>query len=150
MNYFKKQSIDELATYYTSNFPKFRDHLKIFPETKSVLGKLKQNSLKVGLVTNTFSQSTKEILAHFNLIDYFDTIVSGDDVKRGKPEPDLMIEACRRMKVPIKDTILVGDTKNDMVAGKRAGCFTIGFKIDGDARIENLNEVLKFVDIATK
>ena len=40
----------------------------------------------------------------------------------------------------------MGDTKNDMLAGKRAGCFNVGYRIDGDRRIENLNEIMEFVD----
>jgi phosphoglycolate phosphatase len=54
--------------------------------------------------------------------DLFDTIVSGNDVERRKPAPDLLIEALRRLGHPADETVwYVGDSTTDVVAAKEAG-----------------------------
>jgi len=68
-----------------------------------------------------------------------------DDVKRRKPAPDMILKACKILKVKPKNTILVGDTKNDMIAGKRAGCITVGYKMMGDYRIDKLYSITRFL-----
>ena len=68
-----------------------------------------------------------------------------EDVKRRKPAPDSVLKACRLLNVKPKDAILIGDTENDMIAGKRAGCATVGYKIRGDFRIKNLKDILKLI-----
>ena len=74
-----------------------------------------------------------------------DVIVCGDEVKNGKPAPDLMLKACEKLKVDPKDTISVGDTDLDIIACKKAGCYAVGFKIDGDKKIDNLKELLEMI-----
>ena len=66
-----------------------------------------------------------------------------EDVKRGKPAPDMIVKACKMLKVKPQHAILIGDTRNDIIAGKRAGCIVVGYKIKGDYRIEGLNDITK-------
>lgn len=141
--FFKKQSIREIESAYNFYFKKRQNHVILFPEVISVLKKLKSKRIKIGLITN----STKEIaygnLNHFKLKKYFDAVVTMNDVKKRKPNPEMILKACRILNVNPRNTILVGDTKNDMIAGKRAGCTTVGYKVKGDYRINRLNEILK-------
>ena len=81
-------------------------------------------------------------IKHYKLKKYFKAIVTVDDVKRGKPAPDMVIKACRILKVNPKNTILIGDSKNDMAAGRRAGCISVGYGINGDYKISSLKEIL--------
>ena len=69
-----------------------------------------------------------------------------DDVKRRKPAPDMILKACKLLRINPKNTILVGDTMNDIIAGKRAGCVTVGYKVKGDYRINNLNQILSMLN----
>ena len=79
---------------------------------------------------------------------YFDAIICGDEVDHGKPDPEMMLKACKRLGVETKSAVLVGDTSADITAGKKAGCFVLGLKIgDGDKRVESLGEVEKFLGI---
>jgi HAD superfamily hydrolase (TIGR01549 family) len=121
----------------------FIDKIKVFPEVKKVLSTLKPK-FKIGLVTNTPRKNTISALDKFSLTAYFDMIVGGDEVEKGKPYPDIILKACKLLKVEPKETILVGDTKSDVLAGRRAGVFVIGLKVQGgDKKIENLSELLK-------
>ena len=121
-------------------FRKNIGHARIFPETKSVLKKISRKT-RIALITNTPKKILKLVLIHYKIARYFNAIVTIDDVKRGKPAPDMALKACKLLKIKPENAILVGDTKNDMLAGKRAGCVTVGYKINGDYKIKRLNGI---------
>ncbi len=133
---------NKLAVKY---FNKNKAYVKFFPETKSVLKKLSNSKVKIALITNTPNKILILVLKHHKIKKYFNAIVTIDDVKKGKPAPDMVLKACKLLRVKPENTILVGDTKNDMLAGKRAGCITVGYKTDGDYRINNLQQIEKFI-----
>ena len=107
--------------------------------------KIREKRLKIGLVTNTYKKSVKKTLEYHKIKDYFDAIVCGDEVEKDKPYPDEIIEACKRLKINVDEAILVGDTKNDIIAGRAAGCFVIGYNIMADLRISGLSDLLEMV-----
>ncbi|MBI2656773.1 HAD family hydrolase [Candidatus Woesearchaeota archaeon] len=128
--------------YFSKNYK----YVKIFPQTKSVLKKLSNSKAKIALITNTPNKILNLVLKHHKIKKYFNAIVTIDDVKKGKPAPDMALKACRLLRVKPENTILVGDTKNDMLAGKRAGCITVGYKTKGDYRIDNLESITRFLN----
>ncbi|MEM4347686.1 MAG: HAD family hydrolase [Candidatus Altiarchaeota archaeon] len=127
-----------------SQYYKFVDKLRVFHGAEEIL-KIAKEKFKVALVTNTPREITIFSLEKFSLLNYFDVVVAGDDVKNAKPSPDMILKACKRLKVKPENSILVGDTYADVIAGKKAGCFVIGLKIDADIKIENLEDVRKFL-----
>ena len=136
--------------------------IELFPEAKEVLSRIK-HKFKVGLVTNTPKKNVSKILEHFQLADLFDVVITGDDVHEGKPNAEMVIEACRRLNVKPENAILVGDTESDFQAGKSAGCTVIGIgtgvgagvdtkscvktDIEIDMHVETLNELLSLAPL---
>lgn len=135
--------LEDVKKFYFDNFDSFKENLRLFPNTKETLTILKNKKLKLGLVTNTPKKQAYKLINHLKLKEYFDVVVGGDEVEHGKPDPDMILLACRILGVKPRDSIYVGDTNVDIIAGKKAGCFTIGFKIDGDDRIDDLSEIEK-------
>ncbi len=142
--YFKGKTVKKVVSLYNINFDKRKKYVRLFPNSKIIIKKLKKQ-IKLGLISNSTKSIVLTILNHYKLTKYFDVIVTMDDVKRRKPAPDMVLKACRKLKVKPKNTILVGDTKNDMSAGKKAGCITIGYKVKEDYKIERLSDVTKFI-----
>ena len=138
--------------------------IELFPNAKEVLSRIK-HKFKVGLVTNTPKKNVSKILEHFQLADLFDVVITGDDVHEGKPNAEMVIEACRRLNVKPENAILVGDTESDFQAGKSAGCTVIGIgtgtgvgagvdtkscvktDIEIDMHVETLNELLSLAPL---
>lgn len=137
------KSVDKIKEFYFNNFDEFEKNLKLFPKTKETLAELKNKKLKLGVVTNTPKKQASKLLEELNLTNYFDVIVGGDEVEHGKPAPDMILLACKKLKIKPEDSVYVGDSDTDMIAGKKAKCLTIGFKIDGDKRIDDLTELLE-------
>lgn len=143
--YFKGKTIEEVVNAYNINFQKNAKYIKLNPQSKSILDKIKKQKIKLGLITNSSKSIASKVLNHFKLNKYFYVIMTLEDVKRRKPAPDMILKACRMLKVTPKSTILVGDTKNDIIAGRRAGCVTVGYKIKGDYKINDLKEIERFI-----
>ena len=104
-------------------------------------------TLPKAIITNTPSTCTHPILDHFNLTSYFHTIVCSDDVTKAKPDPALIIEACHRLQLHPKETVMIGDTESDIRAAKAAGCPIIGKNIQGNSTITTLSELLTLIKI---
>ena len=111
----------------------------------SLLRKLKEQDLKLGLVTTKYRKFTLEVLAHFNLIGLFDTVVTGYDVKRHKPAPDIVLEAARRLGVDSSNCAVVGDSPMDIEAGRRAGALTIAVLTGPYSRLQMQNAKPNFI-----
>ena len=139
------KSIKEVELAYNLNFKKRKKYVRIFPNSELVLKNLKKKKLKLGLLTNSTEKITMEILEHIKIKKYFDVILTMNDVRRRKPAPDMVLKACRKLKINPENAIVVGDTDNDMIAGKRAGCVTVGYMIKGDYGINRLKEIEKFI-----
>ena len=58
---------------------------------------LKMRGFKIGLASSTREVLVRSEISDGGLLGYFDQIVGGDMVERSKPEPDIFLEACRRL-----------------------------------------------------
>ncbi|MEM2874435.1 MAG: HAD family hydrolase [Candidatus Hadarchaeales archaeon] len=113
---------------------------KPIPGAREVL-ELCSKKVKLGLVTNTPKKNTLKELEMFGLKEYFDVVVTGDDVRNKKPSPDMVIEACERLGVSVDDVVMVGDTESDLLAGKSAGCRVIGVNVHADWMVKDMSEL---------
>ncbi|MEM2282459.1 MAG: HAD family hydrolase [Candidatus Hadarchaeales archaeon] len=114
--------------------------IKLFPATREVLERVKRR-YKTALVTNTPQEGVKRVLSMLGIGNLFDAVVTGDEAKEGKPSPELVLLACRKLGVPPAEAVLVGDTKADVDAGRAAGCKVIGVGIEADYTISNISEL---------
>jgi len=114
-------------------------HIKFDSNTKLILYKLKD--YKKGIITNTPKDSAFQILKKFDIEQFFDVVITSDDVNNAKPNPEIVLKACKVLQVEPKNVILVGDTDSDIIAGKAANCTVVGLKINADYTINNLSEL---------
>ena len=127
--------------------------IELYPGVEEVLSCVKTDyKLKTGLVTNTPRKNVHRTLEYFHLLNRFDVIVAGDDVTRGKPDAEMVFDACKQLNVNPENVLLVGDTDVDFQAGKSAGCTVIGIGVEstGDLYIKNLYDLLPVLDIRLK
>lgn len=144
--FFPTLSLEELMKLYDEFFPKNIGDVRLFPETLTVLDYLSHNNILKAVVTNTPRGLMLLTLKTLKITDMFDVILGGTDVSVGKPEPEMIHKACELLNVKESDALMVGDTSADMRAGQKAGCYTIGIGTEGDARIEDLGELLPLLE----
>ena len=120
------------------------DDIKIYKDTKYTLQRL--NNYEKVVITNTPTNLAKKILEKFSIDLFFKHIITSDDVINEKPDPEIVLTACKKLNVNPKTVALVGDTESDIKAGKAAGCTVIGFKIGGDYKIKSLIELIDILE----
>ncbi|HAG8827733.1 TPA: hypothetical protein GE161_21470, partial [Escherichia coli] len=97
---------------------------KLYPKTKTILDKLKQNNITLGIVTNSPRRYALDILEHHNIKDFFDTIVTYNEVGPDgiKPSPKGINLALSNLKLNSNNNILfIGDDAKDINASYAAG-----------------------------
>ena len=108
----------------------YRDHLSDFtrpyPETETGLGLLKSLGIPLVVVTNKNEILAVELLKQLNLADYFSLILGGDSLSEKKPSPMPLLHVAEVLNVSPTNMIMVGDSKNDILAAKAAGCLSVG------------------------
>ncbi|MCH8329407.1 MAG: HAD hydrolase-like protein, partial [Nanoarchaeota archaeon] len=87
-NYFKNKDVKEIGELYRKLISKYTHKTKLMPDAEKVLKNIKEKKIKIGLVTNTFRKPTLEILKFHKIENYFDKVITADDIERAKPYPD--------------------------------------------------------------
>ena len=94
----------------------------LFPDVREGLDAMLAAGLKMGVVTNKPRLFTEKLLSYLEVGNMFDTVIAGDDGIRRKPFGDMLAAAAKNMGVGIDETLMVGDSDNDVLAARDAGC----------------------------
>lgn len=98
---------------------------RLFPGMSLVLDALDAITLPWGIVTNKPAFLTVPLVETLGLAGRARCIVSGDTLGRRKPHPDQLLHACEETRVAAPSCVYVGDARNDVEAGRRAGMKTL-------------------------
>ena len=98
----------------------FARHIGLFPSTESVLEELRAMHLPLAVGTSSVSTSARPFLDRHGLTRFFDVIVTGDEVERGKPHPDIYLRAAEKLGVSAEACLVIEDALSGIAAGKAA------------------------------
>jgi len=138
---------------------KFQDenfHLvKAFPKAKKTLQNLKNSGFLIAAVSNRTRESLLRSLKAAEIFEYFDVVVSADDVRNPKPHKEHLLFALEQLQVKPANSYMVGDTDQDILAGKSAKVKTVGAtygflgseikKYQPDYLIDDIEELLEIL-----
>lgn len=116
-----KKAVDDYLSCYRRNFP---NKAIIFPGIAELLKKLHASGRHLSVVTAEERALMEYNLATLGLKDYFDILVSRDDVLKPKPDPEGILLALKGMKTKPERSIMIGDAATDILAGRNAGLLT--------------------------
>ena len=116
------QAIESFKRHYSTVNGKY---CQIYEGVIDGLDAWKASGLKMGVVTNKPGMFTEALLDRMGLTDYFDVIVSGDTTANKKPHPEPILHACRLFNVRPDRNLHIGDSENDILAARAAGCGAI-------------------------
>ena len=94
------------------------------------------SSLKLGIATSRKSDGALHILKNFGLLDHFSAVIGIEHVSESKPDPEPIYRTLEQLQVPVEQAVMVGDTTDDMTAGKRAGLTAVGVTTGTTSRAE--------------
>lgn len=99
-----------------------RRELRLFPGVLPFLAKLKQRKLRLALATSGDRDYVALIWEKFpRLKKYFSVVVTGEDVLRGKPYPDVYQKSLQKMYIRPEEAIVLEDSVNGIMSAKAAG-----------------------------
>ena len=113
------------SQYYKDNFEMIKLNLPLI----TFLKKAKQTHL-IALATMGSKKNVKNLLTHFKLIDYFDYIITRDDVAKSKPNPECLERVMNHLKVGPEECLVFEDPSTGVQAAKNAGMDYIVIKMD--------------------
>jgi len=117
----------DLRERYTSiQLSTFKEDMFKYPGVDKLLSSVRDSGYKMGVATMRRTRISNEVMAGFDILKYFDLVLGADSVSEAKPSAVHSLAACERLGCEPSASILVGDSKFDMLSGKSAGCFTIG------------------------
>jgi phosphoglycolate phosphatase len=93
----------------------------VFDRVPQALEMLRAAGCALACVTNKPREFTLPLLERCGLAAYFDAVVAGDDVSRGKPDPEIVLHACARLMTVPGAARMIGDSANDAAAARAAG-----------------------------
>ena len=97
----------------------------LVPGVDQMLAKLK-GKYPMSVVSARDEKGTMRFLEQFDLVKYFDIIVTGLSAEHTKPYPDPVLLAASKMGAKPEQCLMIGDTTVDMRAGKSAGAQAVG------------------------
>jgi 2-phosphoglycolate phosphatase len=100
------------------------DHTRWMPHARSVLDELQR--YRLAIVTNKPRATTEVVLGRLGVRSLFSAVAAGGDFPSIKPSPQPILEIAKQLGIEPSELVVVGDGPQDIEAGRRAGCRTIG------------------------
>ena len=117
---------------------------------------LKERGLKLGVATNDAEAPAIAHISAVNAETEFDFICGSDSGYGGKPEPGQILAFCKATELSPSEVVMVGDSLHDLLAGRSAGCRTIGvltglatredLQAYADVVLDNIGQIPSWLD----
>lgn len=102
---------------------KYAEEVPLKPHVLDFLKWCRSRGLRLGIATSNSRELTETVLSAHGISDYFDEVVTGDEVLRGKPAPDIYLTAAKRLGVSPGRCMVFEDVPDGIRAGKAAGMY---------------------------
>lgn len=125
--YFKEtfclpETVEEIkAVWNRMAWDKYTHEVPLKRGVRELLDYCKNNGILLGIATSNSRQLAENVIHALGLDDYFRCIMTGCDVNKGKPAPDIYLAVARCLQVEPKDCLVFEDIVMGIMAGKSAG-----------------------------
>lgn len=137
-----KKSSEELAHLTQEAYLRKIDSVTLKKGLEDFVYSLKEEGIKTALATSNDWWIVEEIIDKLKLEHFFDAVVTGEEVRFKKPDPDLFLAAADKLRVEPKECLVIEDAASGVEAAKKAG-----MKVWGVAGGESRAQELKGADM---
>jgi HAD superfamily hydrolase (TIGR01509 family) len=138
--------LNELKQLYTTEIVHAR--CKPIFQHEYALSNLKAAGYKLAVASNSIRPSIDLMMQKGNLARYLDAVVSNQDVKVGKPDPEIYLKAMSLLGVQPGETLVVEDNEHGIAAARAAGTRLMIVEEVTDVTLDNINRHLKLAEAA--
>lgn len=118
-----RNALDIFLAFYAKNLAV---ETVTYPHVLNTLAQLKEHGYKLAIVTNKPFNFVEPILKALKLQEYFEFHLGGDSLKEKKPDPSPLLFVCDKLNVSVEQCVMVGDSKNDILAAQASNIQSIG------------------------
>ncbi len=112
----------------------FDKELKLVPGVLLLIKKFKKNNIPMVIASSSPQEVINYAMIRFKLKPYFKEIISGDNVKESKPEPDIFIEAAKSFEnIKTSEILVIEDSYSGILAAKKAKMKCLGIRLNNAA-----------------
>jgi mannitol-1-/sugar-/sorbitol-6-/2-deoxyglucose-6-phosphatase len=98
----------------------FAKNVGLFPSAKTTLEQLREMKLRLAVATSSVSASARPFLERTGIRSFFEVIVTGDEVQRGKPDPDIYLRTVDKLGIAPEACLVIEDALAGVAAAKGA------------------------------
>ena len=126
-NQYSKKELKKMSEDKEKIFRKiYKGEIKQILGFKKFLDELKSKDIMVGLASNAIRKNVSMIINELEIYDYFDSIICGDEVINGKPNPEMFNETIDRFDINKDECLIFEDSLEGVLAAKNSGVKVIG------------------------
>lgn len=107
------------------------------------LSKLHNAGYRIAVCSNSIRSTIEAMMKKAELSEYIDVIISNEDVKRAKPDPEMYTAAINRFNVLPSECIVVEDNPNGIAAGKASGANVLEVATVYDVNFDNIMNMIR-------
>lgn len=127
-DHFSDEEVEKLSTdkekYYQEAY---KPHLKLINGFREFLDQAEAHGIKMAVATAAITGNVDFVVDNLDIRQYFDAVVSADDVENSKPDPETFLKAAEKLHIKPEDCIVFEDATKGVEAAQNAGmkCFVI-------------------------
>jgi HAD superfamily hydrolase (TIGR01509 family) len=125
------ERIDRLRRLHAEAYQRLGHKIRPLPGAQSLLENLTRNEIPWAIATSGRMETAAQNLAALGVDPTTTVVITRDDVKYAKPDPDLFVAAAEKLQVPITSALVVGDSIWDMLAARRCQALGVGLLCGG-------------------
>jgi HAD superfamily hydrolase (TIGR01509 family) len=129
------EEVERIQRTHAEAYRRQAGSLRVLPGALELLAELSARGVPYAMATSGRLHSAQPALKLLNLSPDV-PVVTRDDVRHAKPDPDLFVAAAQQLKVPMNQCVIVGDSVWDMLAARRAWSLAVGLLSGGYGREE--------------
>jgi HAD superfamily hydrolase (TIGR01509 family) len=123
--------IERLGRLHAQAYQKFKGKIRPLPGARELLEALTRDEIPWAIATSGRMETARQNLAALGVDPDVHAVVTRDDVKYAKPDPDLFLAAAARLNAPITCAVVIGDSIWDMLAARRCQALGVGLLSGG-------------------
>jgi len=146
-------AMERFLAYYRAHIA---DRSRPFPGVLDQIDDARSAGVRIAICTNKPQGPTDMLLAALKLDRLMDAVVCGDTLPTRKPDPAMVTECLHRLQVPAAGSVMLGDSRNDVLAARGAGVpvvvVTFGYtmvpaaELGGDALLDSFSALPSVLD----
>ena len=113
---------------------------------ENALAKIKSEGYLLGVASNSIRQTVELMMEKSDLLKYLDLMLSNEDVIKAKPDPEIYLEAMKRLEVSPKEVLILEDNQNGIKAARKSGAHVLVVKDVSDVNYENIKNYIVHVE----